>query len=152
MMKNSDLDRIINSHEIQSALKPKKARFPNNNFQKKRNPLKHPELYAKLNPLFDRQLKEMKEQGANVKRSTVKLLEPLRKQQEVKLPKLTAEEEQQMAPYWHNVFGEDKIFKSAKLLAAEKEAVEDAIAAQEREKAGLDLMEALNKKDDEEDD
>jgi len=45
--------------------------------------------------------------------------------------------------YWQNVFGDDKTFKSAKLLAAEKKAVKEALAAAEREKAGVDLMELL---------
>merc|ERR1712087_17270 len=147
IMKNSDLERIINSHEIQSMLKPKKRRYPDNNYQRKRNPLKDPELYADLNPLFERRLKKMKEDGVNVKVPTTKLLE----EQKVKLPPLTAEEKEQMKPYWKTVFGTDKIFKSAKLLQAEKDAVKAAIAAQEREKAGLDLMEALGG-DEEEDD
>lgn len=56
-----------------------------------------------------------------------------------------------MKKYWTNVFGEDKIFKSSELLAAEKAAVKAALAAQEREKAGLDLLEALQGKDDESD-
>lgn len=55
-----------------------------------------------------------------------------------------------MKPYWKNVFGEDRIFKSQALLDAEKKAVAEALAAQEREKAGLDLLEALQAKADEE--
>ena len=54
--------------------------------------------------------------------------------------------------YWNNVFGDDKIFKSAKLLAAEKRAVAAAIEADEREKQGLDLLEMLQKADEAEDD
>ena len=56
-----------------------------------------------------------------------------------------------MRPYWKNVFGDDKIFKSSELLAAEKEAVKKALEAQEREKAGLDLLEALQGKDEDSD-
>ena len=51
---------------------------------------------------------------------------------------------EQMSGYWKNVLGDDMIFKSRELLAAEKEAVQKAIAAAEREKAGLDLMELLD--------
>ena len=50
------------------------------------------------------------------------------------------------------MFGDDKIFKSAKLLAAEKRAVAAAIEADEREKQGLDLLEMLQKADEAEDD
>ena len=55
-----------------------------------------------------------------------------------------------MKPYWKNVFGDDRIFKSSELLAAEKRAVAKAIEAAEREKAGLDLLEALAAKEQEE--
>merc|ERR1712087_140639 len=119
----------------------------------KRNPLKHPELFARLNPLFETQLKAVKESGTYAKDArptTTALLAPMRKKaraEDSRAQQLTKEETAQMAQYYRNVFGEDKIFKSSKLLAAEKEAVKAAIAAQEREKAGLDLMEALNQKD-----
>ena len=49
------------------------------------------------------------------------------------------------ADYWQNVFGDDKIFKSKALLIAEKKAVARAAAAMERQKAGLDLIELLQK-------
>merc|ERR1711971_1317677 len=136
IMKQSDLERVINSQEIQSALRPKKAK---RTFQKKRNPLKHPKLYAKLNPLFAEQYKEItesKKYRADAKPTTTAVLEPMRKKTRAETTRaqiLSAEEKKQMAPYWKNVFGEDKIFKSSALLAAEKEGV----------KAGLDLKEML---------
>ena len=43
------------------------------------------------------------------------------------------------------MFGDDKIFKSKALLIAEKKAVARAAAAMERQKAGLDLIELLQK-------
>jgi len=148
IMKQSDLERIINSQEIQSAIRPKKQ---TRKVEKKRNPLKHPELFAQLNPLFETQLEEaQKKYRPGARPTTEALLAPMRKkarQDDSRAQQLTKEETAQMAQYYRNVFGEDKIFKSSKLLAAEKEAVKAAIAAQEREKAGLDLMEALNKKD-----
>lgn len=150
IMRNSDLNRIINSQEIQSAIRPKRQRAT---FEKKRNPLKHPQLFAKLNPLFDTQWKEIqKTYRDGAKPRTTRVLKPLKKKQRVML-KLSDKEKEQMKPYWKNVFGDDRIFKSSALLAAEKEAVKQAIAAQEREKAGLDLMEALAAKagDDDED-
>jgi len=146
IMKQSDLERVINSQEIQSALRAKKAK---KSFQKKRNPLKHPALYAKLNPLFAEQYKEIqasKKYRDNANPTTTAVLEPLRKKaraEETRAKILSEEERKQMEPYWKNVFGEDKIFKSSALLAAEKEAVKVAILAQEREKAGLDLKEML---------
>mmetsp|Transcript_58008 Transcript_58008/g.96192 ORF Transcript_58008/g.96192 Transcript_58008/m.96192 type:complete len:469 (-) Transcript_58008:262-1668(-) len=141
MMTNSDLNRLINSQEIQSAIRPKRVRAA---FEKKRNPLKRPELYAKLNPLFEQRLDELKKDytGGKDRPTTLELLEPLRKKQKVHI-KLTAEEKDKMKPYWKNVFGDDVIFKSSELLAAEKRAVTAAIEAAEREKAGTDLMEAL---------
>jgi len=151
VMRQSDLERLIMSDEIQSVLRVKK--LPNQvtageEFQKKRNPLKHPELMAELNPLFAERYNEMKESGKfsarRLKRMTYEqVMEPLQKKQRVNdLVQISKEEQEQMAGYWHNVFGQDKIFKSQELLAAEKEAVADAIAQQEREKAGLDIMDA----------
>eukprot|EP01084_Bolivina_argentea_P275565 469993_1 len=143
IMKNSDLSRIINSQEVQSAIRPKRRRRP---VEKKRNPLKHPDLYAKLNPLFEQQWSELKKDYKDgAKPRTTRVLKPLKKKQRVMI-KLTKEEKEQMKPYWKNVFGEDTIFKSSELLAREKEAVKEAIAAAEREKAGLDLMEILGDK------
>lgn len=150
IMTNSDLSRIINSQEIQSAIRPKRTR---QTFEKKRNPLKNPDLYAKLNPLFDEQWKELKKNyPEGTKPRTTKVLKPLKKKQRVML-KLTKDEKEKMKGYWSNVFGDDRIFKSSELLQREKEAVKEAIAQQEREKAGLDLMEALAGKggDDDED-
>jgi len=145
IMTNADLSRIINSQEIQSVLRPKRRR---QSIPKKRNPLKHPELYAQLNPLFDEQWQELKKDyraGAKVK--TTAILEPLRKKQRFMGVKLSKEEKEQMKGYWSNVFGPDTIFKSKELLDKEKEAVEAAILAAEREKAGADLMEALAAKE-----
>eukprot|EP00483_Globobulimina_turgida_P001229 UN01231 len=150
-MNNSDLSRIINSQEIQSVIKSKKRRP---RVEKKRNPLKHPDLYAKLNPLFDQQWQEIKKNyREDAKPRTTRVLKPLKKKQRVML-KLTKDEKEQMKGYWRNVFGDDQdtIFKSSELLAAEKRAVKAAIAAQEREKAGLDLLEALGKDMDEDSD
>jgi len=140
IMKNSDLSRIINSQEIQSAIRPKRTREV---FEKKRNPLKHPEVYAKLNPLFDQQWQGLKgNYREDAKPRTTRILKPLKKKQRVMI-QLTKDEKERMKPYWKNVFGDEPIFKSSELLAREKEAVQRAIEAQEREKAGLDVMEAL---------
>merc|ERR1712048_438759 len=95
IMTNADLSRIINSQEIQSVLRPKRQRQP---IPKKRNPLKHPDLYAKLNPLFDEQLADLKKnyrEGARI--PTTKLLAPQRKKQKreaEKASKYTKEEKQ----------------------------------------------------------
>jgi len=145
IMTNCDLSRIINSQEIQSAIRPKKVR---QRIEKKRNPLKHVELMAKLNPLFDQQWQEIKTKyRPGAKPSTEKVMAPMRKRQKIaaSFKGLTKEEREQMKGYWSNVFGEDKIFKSKELLDAEKVAVAKAIDDAEREKAGLDLMEALAK-------
>eukprot|EP01084_Bolivina_argentea_P306645 529912_1 len=147
IMKNSDLDRIINSQEIQSSIRPKRTR---KQFEKKRNPLKHPDLYAHLNPLFAEQWQELKKNyRADSKPRTTRILKPLKKKQRVYI-KLTKDEKEKMRPYWDNVFGDDKnIFKSSAQLDAEKVAVKQAIAQQEREKQGLDLLEMLADEDDE---
>merc|ERR1719343_128427 len=47
-MENADLDRIINSDEVQSVLRPK-LEAPKK-FQIKKNPLKNPMVMARLNP------------------------------------------------------------------------------------------------------
>ena len=81
IMMNSDLNRIINSQEIQSAINPKRKR---ESFEKKRNPLKHPDLYAKLNPLFDQQWQDQKKNYKDdTKPRTTRVLKPLRKKQRV---------------------------------------------------------------------
>merc|ERR1712242_311929 len=99
-----------------------------------------------LNPLFDQQWKDSKKDyGADDKPRTDKIMAPMRKKQRVRFDGLSKEEKEQMKGYWNNVFGEDKIFKSTELLQAEKEAVKKAILDAEREKAGMDLMEALQK-------
>ncbi len=84
LMLNSDLDRIINSQEVQSSLKPRVVRKKP---EKKRNPLKDPDLYAKLNPLFEKQWKEevAKDFREDAKVSTTRLLKPLKKRQRVKI-------------------------------------------------------------------
>merc|ERR1712173_499549 len=114
-----------------------------------------PDLYAKLNPLFDEQLADLKKnyrEGARI--PTTKLLAPQRKKQKREAAKASkyTKEEQQMEGYWNHVFGPDTIFKSKELLDKEKEAVAAAILAAEREKAGADLMEALAAKEAEDED
>merc|ERR1719168_586290 len=52
-MENADLDRIINSTEVQSALRPK-LEAPKK-FEMKRNPLKNAQVMEKLNPGSDEQ-------------------------------------------------------------------------------------------------
>merc|ERR1712154_420931 len=89
------------------------------------------------------ELKKNYKDGARPK--TTKILGPMRKKQRVRFGGLSKEEKEQMKGYWDNVFGPDKIFKSKELLDAEKVAVKKAILDAEREKAGMDLMEALAK-------
>lgn len=140
LMTNSDLNRIINSQEVQSAILPKKKR---QRIARKRNPLKHPNLYAKLNPLFDEQWQSLKTKyPANAKPRTTRVLKPMKKAQRVRI-EISKEERLQMRAYWANVFGEDKIFKTRQQLEAERRAVVAAMKAADREKKGLDLMEAL---------
>jgi large subunit ribosomal protein L4e len=138
LMKNSDLNRIINSQEVQSALTPKKRgmRTP-----RKKNPLKRPELYAHLNPLFEKRYKDTlaKKVPGKALPKTTKLLKPEKKRQRVKI-QVTPEQREQMKKYWQLVVGEP-IFKTRARLNAEKEAVRAKIAQLEKEKAGLDLLE-----------
>ena len=145
LMTNSDLNRIINSQEIQSAIRPKRRLTKQS---RKRNPLKHPHLYAQLNPLFAQQLKDArKNYDKDARPRTTKLLKPLKKQRRVKTS-LTDEQKSAMQPYWNTVFGEGKdarIFKTRDLLERERAAVREAIAQAEREKLGLDLKEAMEK-------
>ena len=68
-------------------------------FEPKRNPLKYPELYAKLNPLFDSQWKEIKKDYKdNTKPKTTEILKPLRKKQRVSI-KLTKDEKLKICIY-----------------------------------------------------
>jgi len=77
LMTNSDLNRIVNSQEIQSVIRPKRKPLKH---ERKRNPLKHPQLYARLNPLFDQQYKQsIKKYKRGSKVRTTKLLKPLKK-------------------------------------------------------------------------
>mmetsp|Transcript_31100 Transcript_31100/g.49956 ORF Transcript_31100/g.49956 Transcript_31100/m.49956 type:complete len:475 (-) Transcript_31100:307-1731(-) len=140
IMTNSDIQRLINSQEIQSVIRPKRVR---ERFEPKRNPLKHPEVMASMNPLFDEQWQELKKKyPAGTKPKTTQIMKPMKKKQRVKV-QLTDAEKKQMEPYWKNVFGDEMIFKSSELLAAEKKAVAAKLAAMEREKAGLDVMDAI---------
>jgi len=79
LMKNSDLNRIINSQEVQTALRPKR---PLRKTPRKRNPLKRPELYARLNPLFEKRYKEIlkKKKPGKALKKTTKLLKPEKKE------------------------------------------------------------------------
>jgi large subunit ribosomal protein L4e len=139
IMTNSDLNRIINSQEIQSSIRPKKRRAV---FLKKRNPLKHPDLYARFNPLFEKQWTEIKKtyrEGARPR--TTRVLKPIKKKQRVQR-ELTADEKKSMQKYWTLVLGE-KLFKNRELLAAEREAVRQLKDEAVREKKGLDMLEIL---------
>jgi len=135
IMINSDLNRIINSQEVQSAIRPKK---PLARVQPKRNPLKHPHLYARLNPLFAEQWKDMKKNYPPGKHPrTTRVLKPLKKKQRVE-SKLTDEEKKKMYNYWNIVMGDTPIFKTRAQLEVERNAVLKAMAAAEREKKGME--------------
>mmetsp|Transcript_69511 Transcript_69511/g.85239 ORF Transcript_69511/g.85239 Transcript_69511/m.85239 type:complete len:461 (+) Transcript_69511:112-1494(+) len=136
MMLNSDLTRIINSVEIQSAIKPKKVVEP---FIKKRNPLKRPQLYAELNPLFEQQWNDIKKNyPKGTKPTTTKVLRPLYKKQKVTID-VTDDERAKMKAYYQMVIGKSP-FKSRALLAKEKQLVAEAIERARREKAGEDSV------------
>jgi len=136
LMTNSDLNRIINSQEIQSAIRPKKRKIP---FQPKRNPLRHPDLYAKLNPLFAKQWKTIKENyPSGTKPRTTRILKPLKKKLRVHND-LKPEEKKKLQNYWNLVHGET-IFKNREILQKEREAVLALRVQQEREKKGLDYQ------------
>jgi len=138
LMANSDLNRIINSQEVQVVLKSKKAleRIP-----RKRNPLKRPRLYAQLNPLFAEQHKEILEKKPRTRLpKTTELLKPEKKKQRVRI-EITPEQKTQMKKYWELVMGET-IFKTRERLEAEREAVKAKLAQLAKEKAGLDLLES----------
>lgn len=156
MMKNSDLQRIILSPEVQGVLRPTRRGTIG---KRKRNPLKVPDLMAELNPDFAESWKEIKKtRDPQYKTPRAdKLMMQIRKKRKLdKTPfkgiELKLGDKKKYGAYWNNVFGDDKIFKNAKLLAAEKKAVEAAMLADEREKKGLDLLEMLQKADEEGDD
>jgi len=149
IMKNSDFRRIIMSQEIQSVLRPTKT---TKKFLRKKNPLKRPHVMAKLNPDFAEEFHAMrKEKGKEAKYwnpNTMDVVEKIKKKRKLdRQPfvgiNLKLADKKRNPAYWQNVFGDDKTFKTAKLLAAEKKAVAEAIRAQEREKAGVELMELL---------
>jgi len=107
--------------------------------------LKRPELYARLNPLFARRYKETLDKKVPGKAliKTTKLLKPEKKRQRVQI-KVTQEQKQQLKKYWQIVVGEP-IFKTRERLDAEREAVKAKVAQLEKEKAGLDLIENLDR-------
>merc|ERR1719474_241998 len=160
IMKNSDLRRLIMSPEVQGVVRAKRS---SKTHFKKKNPLRWPQVMAKLNPDFNEEWRkiegEMKKRddGLHAYKTprTDKLMAQIRKKRKVShkpfnMIDLKLKDKKRYSEYWNNVFGDDKIFKSAKLLAAEKKKVAEAMAAAEREKAGLDLMEMLTKEDAEE--
>ena len=82
MMKNSDLKRIIMSPEVQGVLRPKRRPMQ---VKRKRNPLKRPDVMAKLNPDFAEQWKEIKkarDPAVNVPRAD-KLMDRIRKKRKL---------------------------------------------------------------------
>ncbi|ETO26183.1 60S ribosomal protein L4 [Reticulomyxa filosa] len=139
LMTNSDLNRIINSQEVQVSLESKK---PVERTTRKVNPLRRPRLYAKLNPLFEQQYKEILEQKVKESQlpTTLSLLKPEKKKQKVKIT-ITPQQKQQMKKYWDLVIGES-IFKTRDRLDAERAAVKAKLAQLAKEKAGLDLLES----------
>jgi len=143
LMTNSDLNRIINSQEVQVVLRSKKVveKIP-----RKRNPLKRPRLYAKLNPLFEEEHKELLTKGKEPKKlpRTTELLKPQKKKQRVSIT-VTPDQRNKMKKYWELVIGES-MFKTTERLAAEREAVKSKLAQLEKEKAGLDLLETTTEK------
>jgi len=154
-MMNSDLRRIIMSQEIQSVLRPRKTVHET---KRKRNPLKVPELMAELNPDFAEEFEKIKaewDSNPKVARKMPRadtLMKRIRKRRKLDVKRfneieLKQSDQEEYGEYWQHVFGGDKIFKSAKLLEREKEAVKEALIAVEREKAGLDLLEMLQKRD-----
>jgi len=106
--------------------------------ERKRNPLKHPRLYARLNPLFDQQyegiIKKYK-RGSKVR--TTKLLKPLKKSTRIHSTLSDDDKQKLRQQYWKVVFGDSKTFKTRPQLLAEKEAVRKAMAAIEKEKKGF---------------
>jgi len=156
IMKNSDFRRIIMSQEVQSVLTPTKT---TKRQLKKRNPLKRPHVMAKMNPDFAEEFYAMRKEklakskdGKYWNPNTMDLMEKIKKKRKLnRTPfvgiNLKMKDKKQYAAYWNNVFGDDKTFKSAKLLEAEKKAVKEAIAAREREKAGVELMQLLQAED-----
>jgi len=146
IMKNSDLRRILMSQEVQSVLRPTK---PKKHQSKKKNPLKRPHVMAKLNPDFAEEFYAMKkEKGKYWNPNTMQLMEKIKKKRKLNRKpfvgiELKLTDKKKYAAYWNNVFGDDKTFKTERLLKAEKRAVAAALAQQERDKAGLDLIEIL---------
>merc|ERR1719336_2608144 len=158
MMKNSDLQRIIMSPEIQAVVRPR--RKPRKH-KRKRDPLRVPEVMAELNPDFAEQWEGMKNNpefhvpGKPGPRADT-LMKQIRKKRKMSFEPFDAismplSDKKKYEKYWSNVFGDDNIFKNKKLLAAEKKAVAHAIEQQEREKLGLDLLDMLNAQREEED-
>jgi len=157
IMKNSDLRRLIMSPEVQGVVR---ARRVQKKHLKKKNPLRWPQVMAKLNPDFSEEWNKIsdemkkKDDGLHCIKTpkTTKLMAHIKKKRKISHKPFNAidlrlGDKKKYSEYWNNVFGDDKIFKSAKLLAAEKKKVAEAIAAAEREKAGLDLMEMLQKEE-----
>lgn len=143
IMLNSDLNRIINSQEIQSNLRPKKRKTT---FLKKRNPLKHPELYAELNPYFEKQLPELRKNFKdNTRPSTISLLQPLRKKQRISID-ISPEQRKQMQKYWDMVIG-PSLFKTRQQINLERKAVQVKLQKLADEKAGKDLQRLFEEQD-----
>jgi len=118
--------------------------------ERKRNPLKHPRLYARLNPLFDQQYKEIiKKYKPGTKVTTTRLLKPLKKAARVHSTFTDEEKQKLRQQYWKVVFGDSKTFKTRPQLLAEKEAVRKALAAIEKEKKGFQDENELKDNEDE---
>jgi large subunit ribosomal protein L4e len=138
MITNSDVSKVINSLSIQSSLRAKRRSVY---VPKKRNPLKRPELYAKLNPAFAEEIKGLMEKYPGAKPRTTILLKPSMKKLKVRA-KPTLEQRKELKKYFDMVIGE-KPTKSRQLLKLERIAVRQAVAAAEAEKKGADLVEQL---------
>jgi large subunit ribosomal protein L4e len=135
---NSDVSKVINSLSVQSSIRGKKQAT---HIPRKRNPLKRPGLYAKLNPAFAQEIKELMKKYPGSKTRTTVLIKPSAKKLRVKVAP-TVEQRGQLRKYFNMVIGE-KPFKSRQFLKLERIAVARAIAAAEADKKGATLKEQL---------
>jgi len=125
-MENADIARIINSDEVQSALRPK-LEPPKGVPKVKKNPLKNPKFMEKLNPGFLKK-KEMRRKSREAGTPEYELLQAKKK------ARIAASKEYNK----QHKRGDDTFYKKL-MRAFETKAAESATKEDEAEEAGISL-------------
>lgn len=113
LMTNADLQRIVNSDEVQSKLRPKKTQ--KKRFVKKKNPMKNRGFMIKLNPYEKTRLRRLFREQEKRKTEKYKLIEKKRGK-EIKAKRKAIKKKR--APYYKQLLSNPAVYEGATAPAA----------------------------------